>query len=321
MHSFIHYSLKDHSPTPSLSVSDLVLFYSLIHSCIHSFPCPFTLTPPHSVLPSFTYSPPAITIVATWICTLQIRKTLTVLVTTLQTAMKDWKDCDTIATFCSKSSLVLPLTDRTLASMSSKQCIREHAAENNEERDRRRVPTRRHPRGQHSSIRYTTTSKPTTKLDPNAERQNLETNRSNNWKGKQQNLTNIFETFDLWPFVHTFPGVRNRTKIWRLRRPIQIWRFKTRTSDIYKVSRCSFGYSKLVFGCWRQKKPYFRVWIMQMACEYRSVWAIFYRCESRLKNYIIAGWIREMLGGSEATAPTKQISCEGRIAQTAQSGA
>lgn len=125
MHAFIHYSLKDHSPTPSLSVSDLVLFYSLIHSCIHSFPCPFTLTPPHSVLPSFTYSPPAITIVATWICTLQIRKTLTVLVTTLQTAMKDWKDCDTIATFCSKSSLVLPLTDRTLASMSSKQCTRD----------------------------------------------------------------------------------------------------------------------------------------------------------------------------------------------------
>lgn len=63
--------------------------------------------------------------------------------------------------------MVLPLTDQTLASMSSKQCTREMLQTMTRKDNRRPVPTCRHQTFAASLL--STTSKPTTKLDPNAE--------------------------------------------------------------------------------------------------------------------------------------------------------
>ncbi len=114
-----------HSLTNSFS-------FKFIHSFIgiHSFPCPFTLTPTHS------YSPPATTIVATWIRILQIRKILTVLVITLQTTFSShegWKGWRHYCDF-SKSSMVFPLKGPDIGKHEQLTVYQRHAAENDDER-------------------------------------------------------------------------------------------------------------------------------------------------------------------------------------------
>ena len=120
-----------HSLTNSFS-------FKFIHSFIgiHSFPCPFTLTPTHSVLPSFTYSPPATTIVATWIRILQIRKILTVLVITLQTTFSSHEGWKGLRHYCdfSKSSMVFPLKGPDIGKHEQLTVYQRHAAENDDER-------------------------------------------------------------------------------------------------------------------------------------------------------------------------------------------